>query len=77
MVKQSQLLVFQRNPPWMLPTPNYHEQIEPGMAWLLRSSLLGRWFRFWQFWIAGGARWSVDRIGITPSRSVVRTKTSS
>ena len=53
----SQLLVFQRNPPWMLPTPSYHEQIKPGMAWLLRHvPYYGRWFRFWQFWIAAEGR---------------------
>jgi 4-hydroxyacetophenone monooxygenase len=53
----SQLLVFQRNPPWMLPTPNYHEQIKPGMAWLLHHvPYYGRWFRFWQFWIAAEGR---------------------
>lgn len=53
----AQLLVFQRNPPWMLPTPNYHEEIKPGMAWLLRHvPYYGRWFRFWQFWIAAEGR---------------------
>jgi len=53
----ARLLVFQRNPPWMLPTPNYHEQIRPGMAWLLRHvPYYGRWFRFWQFWIAAEGR---------------------
>jgi 4-hydroxyacetophenone monooxygenase len=49
--------VFQRNPPWMLPTPNYHEEIKPGMAWLLHHlPYYGRWFRFWQFWIAAEGR---------------------
>lgn len=49
----AELTVVQRNPPWMLPTPNYHEDIRPGMAWLLRHVPgYGRWFRFWQFWIA-------------------------
>ncbi|OKO77033.1 hypothetical protein AC630_21550, partial [Bradyrhizobium sp. AS23.2] len=53
----SALLVFQRNPPWMLPTPTYHERIRPGMAWLLRHvPYYGRWFRFWQFWIAAEGR---------------------
>jgi len=53
----SRLLVFQRNPPWMLPTPSYHEKIKPGMAWLLRHvPYYGRWFRFWQFWIAAEGR---------------------
>jgi 4-hydroxyacetophenone monooxygenase len=51
------LSVFQRNPPWMLPTPNYHEEIKPGMAWLLHHvPYYGRWFRFWQFWMAAEGR---------------------
>lgn len=53
----SALHVFQRNPPWMLPTPTYHDDIRPGMAWLLRHiPYYGRWFRFWQFWIAAEGR---------------------
>lgn len=49
----AQLKVFQRNPPWMLPTPTYHDDIGPGMQWLLKHvPYYGRWFRFWQFWIA-------------------------
>jgi 4-hydroxyacetophenone monooxygenase len=53
----SELRVFQRNPPWMLPTPNYHEEIKPGMSWLLHHvPYYGRWFRFWQFWIAAEGR---------------------
>src|SRR5690606_9208213 len=51
------LHVFQRNPPWMLPTPTYHDDIRPGMTWLLRHvPYYGRWFRFWQFWIAAEGR---------------------
>lgn len=47
------LTVFQRNPPWMLPTPTYHDDIKPGMMWLLKHiPYYGRWFRFWQFWVA-------------------------
>lgn len=53
----SQLTVVQRNAPWMLPTQNYHEDIPTGMAWLLRHVPgYGRWFRFWQFWIATEGR---------------------
>jgi 4-hydroxyacetophenone monooxygenase len=45
--------VFQRNPPWMLPTPTYHDDIKPGMQWLLKHiPSYGRWFRLWQFWMA-------------------------
>lgn len=46
------LSVFQRNPPWMLPTPTYHDDLKPGMQWLLAHvPSYGRWFRFWQVWI--------------------------
>lgn len=49
----SQFTIYQRNPPWMLPTPTYHDDIKPGMQWLLKHvPYYGRWFRFWQFWIA-------------------------
>ncbi|CAM3177906.1 NAD(P)/FAD-dependent oxidoreductase [Prescottella defluvii] len=51
------LSVFQRNAPWMLPTPTYHDDISPGMNWLLRHvPHYGRWYRFWQFWIAAEGR---------------------
>ena len=50
--KVEQLSVFQRNPPWMLPTPTYHDDLKPGMQWLLTHvPSYGRWFRFWQVWI--------------------------
>lgn len=53
----AELNVFQRNPPWMLPTPSYHEDIRAGMTWLLRHvPYYGRWYRFWQFWIATEGR---------------------
>jgi 4-hydroxyacetophenone monooxygenase len=55
--KVEQLLVFQRTPPWILPTPNYHQDIAPGMLWLLkRVPLFGRWFRLWQFWLSSSGR---------------------
>lgn len=55
--RTTSLHVVQRNPPWMLPTPNYHHDIKPGMAWLLRHvPSYGRWYRFWQFWVAAEGR---------------------
>ena len=48
----SRLAVFQRNPPWLLPTPTYHDDLKPGLKWLLKHvPCYGRWFRFWQVWI--------------------------
>lgn len=47
------LAVFQRTPPWMLPTPRYHESIPAGMQWLLREMpFYDRWLRFYQFWVS-------------------------
>lgn len=49
--------VFQRNAPWMLPTPNYHNETTEGMLWLLTHlPFYGRWVRFWQFWLASEGR---------------------
>lgn len=51
------LTVFQRNAPWMLPTPTYYSATPDGMMWLLRHvPYYGRWVRFWQFWIAAEGR---------------------
>ena len=51
------LTVFQRSPPWMLPTPSYHKDMAPGMLWLLaRMPTYGRWYRLWQFWLSSMGR---------------------
>lgn len=46
------LLVFQRTPPWLAPTPNYHEAVAPGLQWLYRHlpgySALSRFAMFWR-----------------------------
>ncbi|MQA04914.1 MAG: NAD(P)-binding protein [Streptosporangiales bacterium] len=52
-----QLVVFQRNAPWMLPTPAYHADMSAGMRWLFqRVPDFHRWYRFWQVWIATEGR---------------------
>jgi 4-hydroxyacetophenone monooxygenase len=40
--------VFQRTPPWLIPTPNFTEPVDPRLRWLL-GEVPGyqRWFRFW------------------------------
>lgn len=46
----AELTVFQRNPPWMLPTPNYTQPIEGAQRQLFEQVPgYGRWYRFWQF----------------------------
>ncbi|MCL2470189.1 MAG: NAD(P)/FAD-dependent oxidoreductase [Propionibacteriaceae bacterium] len=44
----SELLVFQRHAPWMLPTPAYHEPVSDTFAWLVRKvPHYGQWYRLW------------------------------
>jgi 4-hydroxyacetophenone monooxygenase len=46
-----EMRLFLRNPPWTVPTPNYHAGLAPGLAWLFRTvPYYHRWFRFYQFW---------------------------
>ncbi len=45
------LTVFQRTAPWLVPTPNYHDGIPDGVAFLLdRVPNYVRWDRLWLFW---------------------------
>ena len=44
--------VYQRTPPWLLPTDNYGDPFPPEFHDLLRLlPSYGRWDRLWQFWL--------------------------
>ena len=46
------MTVFQRTPPWLGATPNYHDDVTDGKKWLLRHvPFYGKWYRFWLFWM--------------------------
>jgi 4-hydroxyacetophenone monooxygenase len=46
-----ELTLFQRTPPWTVPTPVYHSRISDGLTWLFKHvPYYNRWFRFYQFW---------------------------
>jgi 4-hydroxyacetophenone monooxygenase len=46
------LTVFQRNPPWGLPVPHYHEDVPEGVKWTLEHvPYYDKWYRFWLFWM--------------------------
>lgn len=48
------LFVFQRTPPWMGPTPDYHEAVPDGQRWLYAHvPTYSEWNRFWMFWRMG------------------------
>jgi len=46
-----ELVVFQRTAPWLVPTPNYHDELPEGLRWLIRHvPAYARWDRLWLFW---------------------------
>lgn len=47
-----EMVVFQRTPPWLGPTPDYHEKVGDGQKWLLKQvPFYAQWYRFWLFWM--------------------------
>jgi 4-hydroxyacetophenone monooxygenase len=47
----AQLTVYQRTPPWLVPTPNYHETLPEGLTQLLEVVPdYVKWDRLWLFW---------------------------
>lgn len=50
--KVGELVVFQRTPPWLGPTPDYHDEVGEGQKWLLKNvPFYAQWYRFWLFWV--------------------------
>ena len=59
----AELHLFQRTPPWMLPTPAYHDELPAGLSWLFRHvPYYHRWFRFFQFWTSVEGRLPFMRV---------------
>jgi 4-hydroxyacetophenone monooxygenase len=49
-----ELLVFQRTPPWLGPTPEYHAEVASGLRWLYEKiPSYSEWNRFLIFWKMG------------------------
>ena len=43
--------VLQRTPAYLFPTPDYHDDVDPDLLWLMeRFPLYAHWLRFWLFW---------------------------
>src|SRR5437868_2559335 len=48
----AEMYVFQRTPPWLAATPNYHDEVPAGQKWLLKHvPWYAQWYRFWLFWM--------------------------
>ncbi|MBN2621899.1 MAG: NAD(P)/FAD-dependent oxidoreductase [Acidimicrobiales bacterium] len=65
-----ELLVFQRTPAWMVPTPDYHDEVPPGLTWLYNHvpaySELNRFCIFWKMGDGTLANVTVDPDWDTP-----------
>jgi 4-hydroxyacetophenone monooxygenase len=49
--RAAELTIYQRTPPWLIPTPNYTDELPDGLRWLLRHvPAFARWDRLWWFW---------------------------
>lgn len=47
----AELVVFQRTPNWLAPTPDYHDDVADESRWLLETlPTYGDWQRLWLFW---------------------------
>lgn len=46
------MTVFQRTPPWLGPTPAYHDPVTDGKKWLLEHvPTYDKWYRFYLWWL--------------------------
>mgnify|MGYP005815361891 CR=1 FL=1 len=61
-----ELVVFQRTPAWTAPTPDYHEEVAPGLRWLYgHVPSYAEWNRFCIFWQMGDG--AIERVRVDPS----------
>ncbi len=59
----AEVTVFQRTPPWMSPTPNYHDYVPDEFKWMLKHvPYFAKWFRFWMFWMTSEGALSAVRV---------------
>ncbi len=60
-----ELLLFQRTPPWMGPTPDYHDAVSDELQWLYRHvPAYAEWNRFCIFWRLGDG--SIKGVEVDP-----------
>ncbi len=52
--RAAHLTLFQRTPPWLGPSPDYHDEVSAGQRWLYAHlPSYSEWNRFWMFWRMG------------------------
>jgi 4-hydroxyacetophenone monooxygenase len=61
----AELVVFQRTPPWLAPTPDYHDAVSAGQRWLYgHVPSYSEWNRFCIFWRMGDG--ALDAVRVDP-----------
>ena len=78
----AEVVIFQRTPPWISTTPDYHADVPPGKHWLLNHvPFYAQWYRFSMFWrVAEGilaavekdAAWPDQRLSISANNDELR-----
>jgi len=64
--RSGELFLFQRTPPWLGPSPDYHEAVPEGQRWLYAHvPTYSEWNRFWMFWRMGDG--SIPVLDTTPT----------
>ena len=59
------MTVFQRTPPWLGPTEEYHAAVPEGLRWLyMHIPSYSEWNRFWIFWRMGDG--ALDAVRVDP-----------
>jgi 4-hydroxyacetophenone monooxygenase len=76
------LTVFQRTPPWLGPTPDYHDKVGEGKKWLLQHvPFYDKWYRFWLFWlmtdgvyefVKADPTWNGPANSVSPANAMLR-----
>jgi 4-hydroxyacetophenone monooxygenase len=62
----AELVVFQRTPPWLAPTPDYHDAVSAGQRWLYgHVPSYSEWNRFCIFWRMGDG--ALDAVRVDPA----------
>jgi len=79
----SELHVFQRTAPWLVPTQNYHADIPKGLHWLLQHvPFYAKWYRFVMFWqltdgilsmVTVDPEWRGDERAVSPANDLLRS----
>ena len=59
----AELFLFQRTPPWLVSTPDYHDEAPAGLLWLFRHvPHYAQWYRFWLFWTSADGLLEAARV---------------